>query len=140
MKFLPILDIILTSFTFSIPQATEANYEKEGKEDRESERVRSVYLEWPVGMCTQHRGLSQALDWLRSRGPVQTGLTAPEGRGHLLTKIAQVIKEKGAQDSLFNVKQNTFLPSSFLQISTLPGKDCVTINLSGIVISLLSEK
>lgn len=60
-------------------------------------------------MHAQHRGLSQALDWLRSRGPVQTGLTTPERRGHLLTKIAQVIKEKEAQDLLFNVKQNTFL-------------------------------
>ena len=56
MKFLPILDIILTSFTFSIPQATDANYE-EGKEDgKASKRVRRVCLEWPVGMCMRRIG------------------------------------------------------------------------------------
>ena len=46
----------------------------------------------------QHRGPSHTLDWLRSHGPVQTGLTAPDGREYLLTKMAQVIKEKEAQD------------------------------------------
>lgn len=90
----------------------------------------------------QHREPSHSSDWLRSHGPVQTGLTAPDGRGHMLTKMAQVKKEKEPQDLLFSVKQNTFLKCLHhsYRFQCLPGKDCVTINLSGIVISLLSEK